>query len=185
MESSKMKGCLDYDSVFTSFGGKTLFFIERSIDSRIIVYEACRKDKKLVSPLVTVNWSDLKHLDQRQDVEKKLQDLLFGVKVQKVVNEVGKYNMVLNGLPERLIVIQLKKNGNCVAKTILNGKSCKLIKVYTSMTNSTIPSVLGFDVYGHHKNEIIKEFIPVDDEMRKKFNYKNFIPSLRDFGLLL
>lgn len=161
---------------------QTLFFIERSMDKDIVAYQTQREGNVLVPPFVDIFWTEINKLRRKEVVGSTAQALFFGLKVLK--EGPGHYKMLVNAIPNRIIHIKLKKSGKCVAKTIVNNKECRLLKIYVQLRKGSlkIPEVESLWVYGIHKHDLISEKLLIDDEMRKKFDISNFLPSLGNFS---
>ena len=87
--------------------------------------------------------------------------------------------MIINAMPDRVVHVQLKKSGACVAKAPINGKESRIIKIYAKMTSTLgIPNCEYLILYGVHKKTLVWEEIQIDEETRKKFDLSNFLPSL-------
>lgn len=154
-------------------GPNGLFYIQRSIDRQIVVYEAKRIKNALVAPLVDLYWSNLDQ-PRRGKVGAKAQEIFFGVKARKIGT--GKYQMVVNAFPAKSITVHLRKSGRCVAKTVIDGKEAKLHRIYVEMSSRMgLPTVDAMWLYGTHKDENVKEKINVTPEMRSRFDVSSLV----------
>lgn len=172
--TDQMKGNIDYDIIEAQFGNTVLFYIERSMDTQMVVYQANRKNNSLIEPYVDMFWTSSHKPNYREEVGTTAQEVFFGVKVRKV--RVGVFQMLVNAMPKKIISIHLRKNGSCIAKTTINNKESRLVKIYAEMSRGAIPTVLRLFVYGIHKNDLVCEQILIDDNMRKQFDVTKFIP---------
>jgi hypothetical protein len=178
----KMKGKLTLEEVKAVLGNNVLFFIERSLDNDIVIYEAVREGNMLAEPLVDIFWTSQKDFKRKDPVGKKAQELFFGLKARKMGS--GKYQMIVASMPKKIINIHVKPSGRCIAKAVIAKKEARVIKIYVEMSTRgplNVPTVDALHIYGYHKGVVIPEKIDVDDEMRKRFDVSNFIPNLKDF----
>jgi hypothetical protein len=175
----QMKGTSDHLLLKNVLGPKTmLFYIERSIDTDIVVYEADRHGNTLQGNCVDIFWTDSEDINKREDVSQTAQDLFFGVRIEK--EQKGTYKMCLAAMPSKIMRIHLKKSGKVVAKTIIDGKEARIFKIYAQMSETTrIPSVDSLTIYGEHKKELVCETLEITDEIRKRFDVKNLIPGMQ------
>lgn len=183
--SQNMEGKSDYNQVMTVLGQSTLFYIERSLDRDIVVYEANRKGNILSHPFVDVYWTNTGLLSKREPVSDKAKELFFGVKVK---TDNSKYKMYISSLPSKIITLHLKKSGKVVAKSVVNGKEAKIYKIYVKIENSTtlgIPVVTSLIVYGEHKKRLVSEEMQITDDIRNRFDVSSFLPNLGDFAKIL
>jgi hypothetical protein len=151
-----------------------LFLIENPSDTRIVMYQAERKDDILLFPYVTNFYTE--DFKTKEKVDPIIQEKFFGCVSAKIPNK-SKYNMTINALPDKIITVHLKKSGKCVAKTILNGLECKLIKIYVeSKIENKIPK-LGtyFHLYGIHKKKLIIQKILIPEDLKNKLGVTSFV----------
>lgn len=174
-----MIGRSNYSQVTEVLGQTTLFYIERSLDSEIVVYEANRSGNILNPPFVDLYWTNYLALNKREVVSTKAQELFFGVKVKK---EDGKHKICMAALPSKIITLHLKKNGSVVAKTVINGKEAKIYKIFANMeTKGILPVVTSLTIYGEHKKQLVSEEMDITEDIRDSFDVSSFLPSLSDF----
>jgi hypothetical protein len=180
---NKMQGSTDHNNIKKIIGGELLFYIEFSIFSQLVVYEAIRTKDVLTDPYVNLHWTSPDALHTRDTVGKNARDVFFGFKVNKhkVYNDITDkkkyhfvYQMLVAAMPDNLITIHLRKSGKCSAKATIDGKEARIIKIYVEM-KGIIPTVECLHIYGVHKGVIVVDHIVVDSEMRKKFSH--FVPS--------
>ena len=183
--NQNMEGKSDYNQIMTVLGQSTLFYIERSLDREIVVYEANRKGNILSHPFVDVYWTNTGLLSKRESVSDKAKELFFGVKVKK---DNSKYKMYISSLPSKIITLHLKKSGKVIAKSVVNGKEAKIYKIYVKIEKSTtlgIPVVTSLTVYGEHKKRLVSEEMEITDDIRNRFDVSSFLPNLGDFAKIL
>jgi hypothetical protein len=176
-----MQGVSDYDKVMDVLGKNCLFYVERSIDREIVVYEAKRDGTVLNSPFVDNYWTNINLLHKREAVSKRANSLFFGVEVKKQKHQ---YKMYIYAIPTKIITLHLKKSGKTVAKSIINGKEAKIFKIYVNIENSSslIPVVTSLTIYGEHKKRIVSEEIKITDDIRNRFDVSSFLPNLSDWA---
>jgi hypothetical protein len=177
----QMLGVSNYDNIMSILGNSTLFYIERSLDREIVAYEAVRKGSILSHPFVDVYWTNSERLGKRESVGDRAKELFFGIEVKKTEN---KYKMFIASLPTKIITLHLKKSGAVVAKTVIDGKEAKVIKIFVNMDSTALglPMVTSLTVYGEHKKRIVQEEIEITDDIRNKFDVSSFLPNLGDFA---
>ena len=165
------------DPILSKMGNLALFYVQRSMDDEIVMYRAKREGNVLNPPYVDLFWTNVEALHTQQEVGAKAQEMFFGCKVRK--QGIGKYDMLVNAMPDKLLTIHLRKSGKCVVKTVINNKESHLQKIYVEMTTTSLglPTVKHLLVYGKHKDIIECETIHVTEEMRQRFDVTNFLPS--------
>lgn len=175
-----MEGKSNFKKVISLLGETCLFYIERSIDRDIVVYNATRNGNILVHPFVETYWSDWSNLKKHEEVSDKAKELFFGLKYRK---HEGKHEIAINSLPKKKITLHLRKSGRVVAKTIINNKEAKIMKIFIDMTKNSfgIPEVDCLIVYGMHKNQIVSEKIIITDEIKNRFNVSAFFEMAAGF----
>lgn len=163
-------------------GHTILFYIERSMDSEIVVYKAQRQGNNLVNAKVTCFWSNLKNLEAVDEVSEKAQDIFFGSNVKKIDNQ---YKMVVTAYPNKVISLHLKKSGKVLAKAIIKGKEAKLEKLYIKIeqpSTLSLPQATAMVIYGiHKKGERVREKLEVTEDIRRKFDISSFLPGVGSF----
>lgn len=170
------------DHMLAALGAKTLFYVARSIDKEIVVYEARRKGDVLTDDYVDVHWSREDEPQRREVVSQKAQDTFFGATVEK---DGTKYKMSISALPSKLITIHLKKSGAVVAKTVINGQESRVKFIQVDFENTgLIPEVVSLTVHGEHRKVPVSESIELTEAIRGRFDVTSFLPNLNDFASL-
>lgn len=155
----------------TVLGDRVLFHVERSTDNHVVIYEALREGNVLNPPFVDLYWSKKRSLSTRSEVGSKAREYFFGIKARK--KSLGKYDMIVAAIPSRMIHVSLKKSGKCVAKTVIEGKMCKMDRILLTMGEMSafgIPYVDEITVFGTFNGAEVSETIVVTEEMKKKFS---------------
>jgi formamidopyrimidine-DNA glycosylase len=148
--------------------------VENPIDPRIMIYSADRVDKKLVNEMVTNYIIDPKHVHKKNTVTEKK---LLSCTVQKIKGK-AKYQLLFHSMPNQIITIHLKKNGKCVAKSILDGKECTLQKIFVELTKNRLGlPQLGEHIilYGTHHKQLICEKVKILDSVKQQFGLTSFL----------
>lgn len=159
---------------------RPLFYIERSIDTEIVVYRAKREGNKLARGGVEVHWSDCTDLEKKVELSKQALDMFFGVECVKTPNA-STYDMSISAMSDRMITLHLKKKKNMVvAKAVLDGKQARLLKIRVNIDKSIlgIPNVYSLVAYGLHKGEVVEETIEVTKEIRGRFDMASLVSKL-------
>jgi hypothetical protein len=146
-------------------GQQVLFFIERNTDDSIVVYNATRKNNTIEG--VDVFWTKRQSLSQRSEVSSSAKKLLFGCELKAPEKGKTRYGLRIEVLPSRFLELVLKKSngsgpGEVVARGILKGKECDIIKLSVSGKTGgfgIVPSVESITITGTHKGNVYQEDI--------------------------
>lgn len=153
---------------------RLLFYIQRSTDDQIIVYEALRKGDKLVAPYVANYWSKENSPEFKEDIDKTLKDLFFGI---DIVPDGKRYKMKIKACPTQLS-LRLNTNGTVLAKSIMdmniNGEikqvECRIFKIYMDCEYyMNMPCPTSITVYGTHKTSVVCKKFPVNQQTRESY----------------
>ena len=84
--------------------------------------------------------------------------------------------LTIHCLPDRPIMLHLKKSGAVVPKVILSNKECTLYKVYVEIDSSApLPRITGVWIIGTHKGQLVQEQVQITDKMLERFSPQNFL----------
>ena len=162
-----------YKSLMSLLPKQTLFYVERSFDTDLVVYEAVRSGNVLLAPFVDLYWTNMDNMMKREAVSQKAQDMFFGFQIKK---EGTKYKICIAALPSKVITLHLKKSGAVIPKAIIDGKESTVLRIYVQCTTPKvgIPTVSSLTIYGEHKKLPVSEEVVVTDEMREQFDITSF-----------
>ena len=157
-----------------------LFFVERNLDSEIVVYNCELNPAKDEVTGVHMYWSKYDNLSEKTNMGETAKNMFYGVTLQKIKR--GVHRIRLACTPEddekMFIDIRIKKSGNVQPHVTIDGKDCKLLKIYTDLTRMP-PKMNALWVVGKFKDEILYKQIPIDsDSMIERLDMNSFFPSL-------
>jgi hypothetical protein len=151
----------NYTHVMSTLPPSTLFYIERSIDTDIVVYEAVRVGNTLQAPYV----ASYHTTSERPTVRTTLAATPLASLLECMVHKEGpRYKMALAVLPSRTLSLHIRKVPGVVhAKTKLHHTECRLLKIYIEMTQQFgIPTgITSVTAYGQQDQLFFTEEIPV------------------------
>ena len=160
-----------------------LFFIERSFDSKIVLYEGIRERNQL--KYVDIILTDSKGPESRTNLGTEALNLCFGVKIEKV-NRLYKLN--IKALPSKDIFVHLKKSDpnkpnskpKCIAKTYINNQYATLLKILVEINHYTF-TVTSVSLFGRYEKKLIEEKLKHTEIEHLNAQFEQLLPGLSSF----
>jgi hypothetical protein len=121
-----------------------LFFIKRSNNDNVVVYEVKNTDEEWRN--ITVEWIMLEHAQPYTEALNLIESTMaYGA---TVVSREDNFTINVRALSNRLVTI-LKTQTGFMARTIISGEMCCLVAVYVKLKDSLlIPSIDYIILYG-------------------------------------
>jgi Domain of unknown function (DUF4833) len=141
------------------------FIIERSKNLNVVVYEALvvgdGKDKKLKAEKpIDAYWLDqdpeyvkAARASGKQDDRVELgmfeSKLAYGLSWTEVKDKPGRYKLNMVAVPKQHIEVYIDENGDVVAETTIDGKACRLERIYVYSVEGWVkPTVMWVQLCG-------------------------------------
>jgi hypothetical protein len=144
---------------------RVIFTVEKSTDKKeVVVYEAIRVQNALADPFIDIFWKKTGD-SKKHPISVMAIAMFFGFTIRQEKNV---YVMSVNALPHRLITVHLKKSGDVVAKTVIDGKESRLERIVINLDGTGLMAE-SMTVHGVHKHQPVQEVIAVTSSMKSKF----------------
>ncbi|UFH52633.1 DUF4833 domain-containing protein [Spirosoma sp. KNUC1025] len=128
-----------------------LFYLQRSKDANMVVYQANFTADQKFSPQkpVEVFWMRYAEHGQRQELSSIQWQLAYGYQHRPTANQIDTYELRLNAYPKRPIQI-VQRQGKPAAMMLINGQNASLQKIFVQLANSfhLVPKVAYIELYG-------------------------------------
>lgn len=143
-----------------------LFFIQRSSNASVVVYDANLTADKKLNPKNPVHTYWIRYSDdgRKQELSTIQRTLAYGLYTKEVAGEKGSYDGHFLAYRKRKFVVKLSPQGEPIALFPINGKMQILKKVFVNVDESgMMPSVIHVELWGKDVNtgkEVYEKFKP-------------------------
>ncbi len=144
----------------------SLFYIQRSSNANVVVYDANLLTDKKLNPKNPVHTYWIRYGDkaQKQELTTIQRTLAYGLYTNPIVDEPDSYEGYFLAYRKRKFVVKLDPKGNPIALFPINGKLQILRKIFVSVNEEKfMPSVYFIELFGKDPvtgKEVYEKFKP-------------------------
>ena len=133
-----MEGTVDLQDIKRVYPN-ILFFVERSMDSEVVVYNASCINGEME---INAHWTKADNLDHTEDIGQQAMKIFYASRLRKVPNTKN-YQMLIAALPKRIVNLCIRESGRVAPKIVLNDakgnkKECTILKIYVTMRQELV-----------------------------------------------
>jgi hypothetical protein len=133
-----------------------IFFVERDMDDHLVVYQARKTEDHKRIKGINIFWSSSTNTDKEEEMSQKVKDNIFGIDV------ISKkpFGFTVKAFDDKIIECHVRESTKVTTKCIINGKECKLIKIFVKVTRMP-PAIKEIIVYGTFNNVLESESLEI------------------------